>query len=302
LQSLAFKRKELIDRMSTSDGIANPRQELTNTYFAQQASYWADIYNLRGVKEFIHQERLRIVLDLVSRLSLPTGAPALEVGCGAGWAATALAERGFRVDAIDPIQEMVDATRARSETHKVEERVRTKIGDVYSLPFSDNTFMIVIAMGVLPWLPSIAPPLREMNRVLANGGYLIVTLDNRWSLRWFVEPLTNPLVTPGKALLKRVLRRFGHERPGAPWYPTANGYVDAVLDSTGFQKLSGMTSGFGPLTCLSRELLPSRIAVKLHAKLQRLADRGVPILRSAGCHYIVLASKGSRSAQYHEVH
>jgi ubiquinone/menaquinone biosynthesis C-methylase UbiE len=288
--------------MSTSAGIPNRHQELTNTYFVQQASYWADIYHLHGVKELIHQERLRILLDLVSRLCLPTGTTALEVGCGAGWAATALAERGLSVDAIDPVQEMVDATRARAETHKVEDRVRTKIGDVYSLPFSDNTFKIVIAMGVLPWLPSIESPLREMNRVLANGGYLIVTLDNRWSLRWLVEPLTNPLVTPGKELLKRALQQFGYEQPGAPWYPTANGYVDAVLDSTGFQKLLGMTSGFGPFTCLNRELLSARIAMRLHSRLQRLADRGVPILRSAGCHYIVLASKGRRSAQHHEGH
>jgi ubiquinone/menaquinone biosynthesis C-methylase UbiE len=280
--------------MSTSDGTPNLHQELTNTYFAQQASYWADIYHLQGVKEFIHQERLRISLDLVSRLSLPTGTPALEVGCGAGWAAAALAERGLSVDAIDPVQEMVDATRARAATHKVEERVRTKIGDAYSLPFSDNAFKIVIAMGVLPWLPSIESPLREMNRVLANGGYLIVTLDNRWSLRWLVEPLTNPLITPGKELLKRALRQFGYKQPSAPWYPTANRHVDAVLDNAGFQKLSGTTSGFGPFTCLNRELLPPRLGIKLHSRLQRLADRGVPILRSAGCHYIVLASKGHR--------
>jgi len=293
---------ELGDRMPTSDASPNLGQELTNTYFAQQSSYWADIYHLRGVKEFIHQERLRIVLDLVNRLSLPNGTPALEVGCGAGYAAIALAERGFSVDALDPVQEMVDATRARAEKHKLEDRVRTKIGDAYSLPFNDNTFMIAIAMGVLPWLPSIELPLREMNRVLRNGGYLIVTLDNRWSLRWLVEPLTNPLITPGKELLKRALRRFGHERPGAPWYPTANGYVDAVLDNTGFQKLLGTTSGFGPFTCLNRELLPPRIGINLHSRLQRLADRGVPLLRSAGCHYIVLARKGPRSAPHGEVH
>jgi ubiquinone/menaquinone biosynthesis C-methylase UbiE len=287
--------------MSTSDGPPNLHQELTNTYFAQQASYWADIYHLQGVKQFIHQERLRILLDLVSRLSLPTGAPALDVGCGAGWAATALAERGLSVDAVDPVQEMVDATRARAEIHKVEEMVRTKIGDAYSLPFSDNTFRLVIAMGVLPWLPSIESPLREMNRVLADGGYLIVTLDNRWSLSWLVEPLTNPLVTPGKELLKRALRQFGYKPPSAPWYPTKNRHVDAVLGSAGFQKLSGTTFGFGPFTCLKRELLPSRLGIKLHSRLQRMADRGIPLLRSAGNHYFVLARKGHLSAQHPEI-
>ena len=287
--------------MSTSDGTPNLHQELTNTYFAQQASYWADIYRLQGVKQFIHQERLRMLLDLVRRLSLPTGAPALDVGCGAGWAATALAERGLSVDAVDPVQEMVDATRARADIHKVEEMVRTKIGDAYSLPFGDNTFKLVIAMGVLPWLPSIESPLREMNRVLTNGGHLIVTLDNRWSLRWLVDPLTNPLIMPGKELLKRALQRFGYERPVAPWYPTANGYVDVVLHNAGFQKLSGTTFGFGPFTCLKRELLPSRLGIKLHSSLQHMADRGVPLLRSAGSHYFVLAKKGDHPAQHRAI-
>jgi ubiquinone/menaquinone biosynthesis C-methylase UbiE len=285
--------------MQATDARPNPGQELTNSYFAQQTSYWADIYHLPGVKEFIHQERLRVVLDLVDKLGLPADTPVLEAGCGAGYAAAALAERGFSVDAIDPVQAMVDATRARAEKHKVAERVRTKIGDVYSLPFNDNTFLITLTMGVLPWLPSIEPPLHEMNRVLQPGGYLIVTLDNHWSLRWLLDPVTNPVIMPGKELLKRVLRWFGHERPGAPWYPTANWYVDAVLENTGFQKLLGMTSGFGPFICLNRELLPRRIGIKLHCTLQRLADRGVPILRSVGCHYIVLARKKGHLAKHY---
>src|SRR5262249_2129285 len=158
---------------------------------------------------------------------------------------------GFNVDAIDPVREMVDATRVRAETYKLEERVRTKLGNVYSLPFSNNTFKIVIAMGVLPWLPSIELPLREMNRVLAYGGYLIITLDNCWSVRWLVEPLTNPLIRPGKELFKRALRQFGYKQSSAPWYPTRNRYVDAALENEGFQKLLGRTSGFGPFTCLN---------------------------------------------------
>src|SRR5437870_5347331 len=95
-------------------------QQVVNSYFAEQASYWADIYHLDGVKEFIHQERLRIVLDMVNKLSLPAEARALDVGCGGGWAATALAAHGYAVDAIDPVQEMVDVTRDRANRYKLE--------------------------------------------------------------------------------------------------------------------------------------------------------------------------------------
>jgi ubiquinone/menaquinone biosynthesis C-methylase UbiE len=286
--------------MPISEASPNRGQPVTDRYFARHASYWAEIYKLQGVKEFIHQERLRLVLGLVNELPSPAGATALEVGCGAGYASTALAEQGYKVDAIDTVLEMVNAARARALQHKVDDKVSVNIGDVYSLPFSDNTFNLVIAMGVLPWLPSVEPPLREMNRVLQPGGYLIVTVDNRWALRWLVDPLTNPLIIPGKELIKRVLQRFGHQRPCAPWYPTSKAAFDGVLATTGLTKLSGVTAGFGPFTWLNRELFSFRRGLKLHSGLQRLADQGVALLRSTGCHYIVLARKpgeGLRGAE-----
>ena len=277
--------------MPISDGTGNQAQGLTDRYFAQHASDWDQIYRLHGVKEFIHQERLRTVLALISGLALPAGAPALEVGCGAGYAATQLAEQGYSVDAIDPVQEMVDATRTRATRLGLNARVRARIGDVCSLPFQDETFRMVIAMGVLPWLPSIDQPLREMSRVLRPGGYLIVTTDNLWSLRWWLEPLSNPLVRPAKELLKRVLRLLGREASCAPWYPTSRSTLDGLLESKGLEKVAGLTSGFGPFTCLNREFLSPRRGRALHSRLQHMANQGVPVLRSTGCHYIVLARK-----------
>jgi len=48
--------------------------------------------------------------------------------------------------------------------------------------------------------------------------------------------------------------------------------------------------GFGPFWLLNR-LLPQAFGVKLHRALQGLADRGVPVLRSAGAQYITLSRK-----------
>lgn len=277
--------------MQSSDPGPGRIQSLTNQYFAEHASEWADIYHSQGVKEIIHQERLERVLALVRSLSLPQGTAALEVGCGAGFAATTLAESGFRVEAIDPVEEMVDATRARAQRRGLQERLRADLGDVYSLPFDPSTFELVIAMGVLPWLPSIETPVREMSRVLAPGGHLIVTTDNLWSLRWWMEPLNNPLMRPAKELAQRVRRKLGREPSCAPWYPTSKRALDRVLRDAGLQKTMAFTIGFGPLTCLNRELLPRRWGAALHSSLQRLADRGSPAIRSLGCHYLVMARK-----------
>jgi len=266
-------------------------QLFTNRYFARHASAWADIYQSKGVKDVVHQERLHHVLGLVEKLALPAGTRALDVGCGAGYAAVALAQRGFDVDAIDPVPAMLDATRSRALRHAVKPRVRTASGDVHSLPFEDHAFGLVIALGVLPWLPSVVRPLQEMGRVLRPGGCLVVTTDNLWSLRWWVEPLNNPLIMPAKQAAHRVLKRFGREPSCAPWYPTSAGKLDRLLQHLGFEKTAGLTAGFGPLTCFNRELVPARWGLVLHRQMQRLANAGAPIVRSLGCHYIVMARK-----------
>jgi hypothetical protein len=52
-----------------------------------------------------------------------------------------------------------------------------------------------------------------------------------------------------------------------------------------------MMLGFGPFSFLGRTLLPDPLGIRLHHRLQALADRGVAGLRSTGSQYVVLARK-----------
>lgn len=116
-------------------------------------------------------------------------------------------------------------------------------------------------------------------------------MDNKWALEWFLEPLTNPILIPAKEFAKRILRRFGYESPGVKWYPTSRARFDAALVAAGLEKVCSTILGFGPFTFFDRELLSRRAGLKVHRALQRLADHGVPMLRSSGLHYIVMAKK-----------
>src|SRR5436305_15198875 len=89
-------------------------QDLINSYFDKEARYWAEIYASDGTREAIYQQRLRLALAMARELQLPPGEHALEIGCGAGLGAIGLARQGLLVEALDPVQAMLDATRNRA--------------------------------------------------------------------------------------------------------------------------------------------------------------------------------------------
>jgi ubiquinone/menaquinone biosynthesis C-methylase UbiE len=284
--------------MQSTDNIeaADP-QSVVNAYFRKEASYWAEIYERNGIKEAIHKERLRAALAMASGLQLAPAARVLDVGCGAGLATVGLARRGFVVEAIDPIQIMIDATRKCAIAAGVDSQVTTRIGDIHAIPFTDQTFDLVVALGVLPWLPQVENPLREMSRVLRPGGYMIVTVDTAWQLRQLPDPLLNPLMRGPRRLAAYIL---GRSPRGVRSYVISLRALRHALDSVGLKEMAGLALGFGPFTIFKHEVLPSSVGLKLHDWLQSMANRGAPILRSSGSQYLVLAKKcdvGSRGSK-----
>jgi SAM-dependent methyltransferase len=266
-------------------------QEKINAFFEKTGAYWIGIYQNKGVQELIHQQRLQLLLDLVDRINPPPDSHALEIGCGAGHAAIGIAKRGYFVEAIDPVQTMVDSTRDLAKQADVDGRVRTNLGDVHALRYATGTFALVVALGVLPWLPSIEQPVREMCRVLEPGGHLIATIDNRWALRWLLEPRTSSLLMPAKKVIRKLIPRSGVRGPQLQSFLTSIWRFDALLNANGLEKLEAITLGFGPFTIFQRRLLPDRVAISMHSALQRLARGRWAPLRLLGSQYVVLARK-----------
>ena len=62
----------------------------------------------------------------------------------------------------------------------------------------------------------------------------------------------------------------------------------------GLLKMAGKTVGFGPFSVFRVKLLPQWLALRVDSILQWFADRGVPIIRSAGHVYVALARKAQK--------
>jgi demethylmenaquinone methyltransferase/2-methoxy-6-polyprenyl-1,4-benzoquinol methylase len=127
----------------------------------------------------------------VVRLARPQpGQRALDLCCGTGDLARALARRGARVAALDFSEQMLDAAQVRESrvlsqtqgetphasrvTHHASPPPCFIRGDALRIPFADNSFNIVTVGYGLRNLASWEAGLREMQRVAAPGGCLIV--------------------------------------------------------------------------------------------------------------------------------
>jgi SAM-dependent methyltransferase len=94
-----------------------------------------------------------------------TGETALDLGCGRGWYASALAERGFRVAAMDAVRQVDD------------ERIELTVGPIEPpLPYPDAAFDTVLMFDILEHLDDEAAILGEVARV--TRGRLIVSVPH----------------------------------------------------------------------------------------------------------------------------
>ncbi|GAC1345824.1 MAG: hypothetical protein NVSMB27_08440 [Ktedonobacteraceae bacterium] len=268
------------------------QQEKVNAYFKSRSSYWQEVYSRGGVQAEIIRDRHIAVLDWVDSLALAPDAQMLEVGCGAGFMAVALAMRGFRVHAIDSAEAMVERVCRNAEASGTSDLLSLDVGDVYSLAYEDESFDLVIAIGVIPWLEHAELAMQEMARVTKAGGYVIVTTANCAGLTSLLDPIVSPVLRPIKLLVKNALIKAGlrHWLPSMTFH--SNRSIDKALMRLNLVKTKGMTRGFG-FSFLRHSLLPEPLATALHYRLQRLTDQNVPGFRSIGMAYCVLARKSA---------
>ena len=112
---------------------------------------------------------LEAVLEVAARL--PRGR-ALDLPCGPGLASEALRRLGFEVTAADLDEQVFAGSEIRFE----------KVDLDLPLPFSDASFELVHCGDGIEHLESPIRALRELARVLAPGGSLLLTTPNYGSL------------------------------------------------------------------------------------------------------------------------
>lgn len=278
--------------MNVYDNYRLDVQNKVNAYFQTRVSKWKNIYARATLRGEIYRARHAVVLDWIDGLALKPGARLLEIGCGAGFLSIALAKRGFRVNAIDSVESMIEQARLHAaEMIENTSLLSLDVGDVNAMAFEDNSFDLVVGVGVIPWLERPELAMQEVARVTKPNGYVILTTDNRAGMISLLDPVHNPMLTSLKQGLNKVLGSLRHPYR-IPVVTSQFCYdMDDTLAALKLYKVRGKTLGFGPFTFFNCEIIPERVGKWLHRQLQCLAERNVPVFRSIGKHYIILTMK-----------
>lgn len=124
-----------------------------------------------ALDQSLHPRGPDLLFDLVTRLALPPGAVALDVGCGEGRQAVALHQRfGFRVTGIDPVPRHIEAARATAGR----DGPWFEIGTAENIPAGPGTVDLVWCRDVLVHVPDLPCVYAEFRRVLRPGGRALV--------------------------------------------------------------------------------------------------------------------------------
>jgi SAM-dependent methyltransferase len=138
------------------------------------------------------QERIEVPA-LVRSLDLPKGGRLLEVGCGRGVALPPLARlcEPVRLVGLDIEARLLAEARARLDARGVEaELVRA---DVRDMPFADASFDVVVDFGTCYHISRPESALREIARVLRDGGTLV-----------YETPVSQLLAHPRRSIGRRL--------------------------------------------------------------------------------------------------
>jgi ubiquinone/menaquinone biosynthesis C-methylase UbiE len=116
------------------------------------------------------------------------GKKVLDYGCGSGYGTSLISKYSAQVIGIDISPDAINYAQAHYDAPNLN-YLQIEPAEVAPLPFSDASFDVVLSFQVIEHVQNVSAYLREINRVLApNGRVVIATPDRSARLFSFQKP------------------------------------------------------------------------------------------------------------------
>jgi ArsR family transcriptional regulator len=158
------------------------RRKRSQEFFDRHARDW----------DVMHTELLNLP-DYQSDLLalLPAGGLTVEIGVGSGTLLPLLIDKADHVVGLDQSPSMVTLARETVQHHHLHKRVDVRLAEMNHLPLADDSVRTVVMNQVLHHAEQPVDVLKEVGRVLARGGLLVVADLTRHEHDWVRERLAD---------------------------------------------------------------------------------------------------------------
>lgn len=179
-----------------------------------------------------HQLAIGAVLQLLPAV---TGEPVLDLGCGEGLVARALAKQGAQVTAVDLSEQMIGHARRQEAASPL--GIDFRVGDAQTLVgLADGAFVGVVANLSLNNVDDLDAAMGAVRRVLRPGGWLVFTIPHPCfetpHASWGTAPDGRPAQLVSEYFEERFWRSanpHGFRRAGN-WHRMLATYLNALID------------------------------------------------------------------------
>lgn len=115
------------------------------------------------------------------------GMRVLDAGCGTGNFSLKMAALGATVEGIDLSEPMIGYAKEKAAASPYAGQLHFQVGDLYALPFADESFDAVLSMAAFEFIHEDQRALDEFMRVVKPGGRVLIgtiTGNSDWGLEY----------------------------------------------------------------------------------------------------------------------
>ena len=191
----------------------------------------------KNTRENRMAEMREYVREAVSFLS--DGARVLEIAPGPGYFSIELAKSGnYTVTGMDISADFVKICRANAQREKA--RVEFVEGNVSAMPFADNSFDFIFCSAAFKNFKDPAQALREMCRVLAPGGVVLI-IDMKRDIS--KKALEDEAVKISGNKMERIFLKFMFKNLAQSAYTRKE--IEQLIPAASFERFEIKEAGLG---------------------------------------------------------
>lgn len=120
--------------------------------------------------QFAFRNHWKLFNELISS-NPPTGKDCLEVGCGRATMSSYFSDNGWKTTSLDLSPDVIDI--AQKIFAKNNLKGDFVVGDVLNMPFKDNSFDVIVSIGLLEHFEDVDQLMKEQIRVLKPNGLFL---------------------------------------------------------------------------------------------------------------------------------